>query len=165
MKTKHLTFYALFLAIGVIANFIEHLIPLPFIYPGVKLGLSNAIGLIVLFYMGRGAYSFFGLLRVFLSALLFAGFGSTFLISLGGTIFATLITLLLVSVTKSSIFGISASGGVFHGLGQIVVVSLLYGTIQMLWYMFVLVVSGIITGLLMASVTVLVINKLPKKII
>lgn len=165
MKTKHISLYGLFLAIAVIANYIEHLIPIPFIYPGVKLGLSNAVGLIVLYYLGRRSYSFFGILRVLLSAILFTGFGSSFFISLGGTILATLITIILVSFTKTSIYGFSASGAVFHGLGQVLVVSLLYGTIQMVWYMFILLISGIITGILMALVTSLIIQKLPENLI
>ena len=165
MKVKHIALYGLFLALAVIANYIEHLIPIPFIYPGVKLGLANAVGLIVLYYLGRKSYAIFGILRVLLSAVLFTGFGSSFFISLGGTILATIITIILVSFTKSSIYGFSAAGAVFHGLGQVLVVSLLYGTIQMVWYMFVLVISGIITGILMALVTSLLIGKLPERLI
>jgi len=165
MKTRHLTIYALMLALGVIANYIEHLIPLPFLFPGVKLGLANSIGLVVLHYMGRKSYLLFGLMRVLLSALLFTGFGSTFMISLGGVICASFITLLVVTLTKSSIYGISAAGAVFHGLGQIFVVCILYQTIQMLYYMLILTISGIITGLLMAFVASLLLLKLPKNLI
>lgn len=165
MKVKHISLYALFLAIAVIANYIEHLIPLPFMYPGVKLGLANAVGLIVLYYLGRKSYALFGVLRVLLSAILFSGFGSTFLIALGGTVLATSITILLVSVTKASIYGVSAGGAVFHGLGQVIVVSILYGTIQMLWYMLTLVISSVITGCLMAFITSLIIKKLPEKLV
>ena len=164
MKVKHIALYALFLALAVIVNYVEHLIPLPFIFPGVKLGLANAVGLIVLYYLGRKPYSIFGILRVLLSGI-FTGFGSSFLIALGGTIIATIVTLLVASFTKSSIFGISASGAVFHGLGQVLVVSLIYGTIQMVWYMLVLLISGIITGVLMAMVTALLIKRLPKNFI
>ena len=165
MKTKHIALYGLFLAIAVVANYIEHLIPLPFIFPGVKLGLANSVGLIVLYYLGRKSYAFFGILRVLLSAILFTGFGSTFMIALGGTIVATVFTILVCSITKASIFGISATGAVFHGLGQVLVVSVLYGTIQMMWYMLVLVISGAITGVLMAIVTSLLIRKLPERLI
>ena len=165
MKTKHIALYGLFLAIAVVANYIEHLIPLPFIFPGVKLGLANAVGLIVLYYLGKKSYAFFGLLRVLLSAVLFTGFGSTFMIALGGTIVATIFSILVSSVTKASIYGISATGAVFHGLGQVLVVSILYGTIQMMWYMLILVVSGAITGVLMAIVTSLLISKLPKRLL
>ena len=165
MKTKHIALYGLFLAIAVVANYIEHLIPLPFIFPGVKLGLANAVGLIVLYYLGKKSYAFFGILRVLLSAVLFTGFGSTFMIALGGTIVATIFSILVCSVTKASIYGISATGAVFHGLGQVLVVSLLYGTIQMMWYMLILAISGAITGILMAIVTSLLISKLPKRLI
>ena len=50
MKIKQIARYSLFLAVAVIANYVEHLIPLPFVFPGVKLGLSNSIGLLVLYY-------------------------------------------------------------------------------------------------------------------
>ena len=106
MKTKHIALYGLFLAIAVVANYIEHLIPLPFIFPGVKLGLANSVGLIVLYYLGKKSYAFFGILRVLLSAVLFTGFGSTFMIALGGTIVATIFSILVCSVTKASIYGI-----------------------------------------------------------
>ena len=165
MKTKHIALYGLFLAIAVVANYIEHLIPLPFIFPGVKLGLANSVGLIVLYYLGKKSYAFFGILRVLLSAVLFTGFGSTFMIALGGTIVATIFSILVCSVTKASIYGISATGAVFHGLGQVLVVSILYGTIQMMWYMLILAISGAITGILMAIVTSLLISKLPKRLI
>ena len=165
MKTKHIALYGLFLAIAVVANYIEHLIPLPFIFPGVKLGLANSVGLIVLYYLGRKSYAFFGILRVLLSAILFTGFGSTFMIALGGTIIATAFSILVCTITKASIYGISATGAVFHGLGQVLVVSVLYGTIQMMWYMLVLVISGAITGVLMAIVTSLLIRKLPERLI
>ena len=165
MKTKHIALYGLFLAIAVVANYIEHLIPLPFIFPGVKLGLANSVALIVLYYLGKKSYAFFGILRVLLSAVLFTGFGSTFMIALGGTIVATIFSILVCSVTKASIYGISATGAVFHGLGQVLVVSILYGTIQMMWYMLVLVISGAITGVLMAIVTSLLIKKLPERLV
>ena len=71
----------------------------------------------------------------------------------------------MVSFTKASIYGVSAAGAVFHVLGQVLMVSILYGTIQMVWYMFVLVISGIITGILMALVTSLLIGKLPERLI
>ena len=43
MKTKELVKYALFLTVAVIASYIEHLVPLPFLFPGAKLGLANSI--------------------------------------------------------------------------------------------------------------------------
>ena len=165
MKIKSIARYSLFLAVAIIANYVEHLIPLPFVFPGVKLGLANSIGLLVLYYFDRKSYAIFGLLRVLISAVLFVGFGSSFMISLGGTICATIITLLLVSFTKSSVYGMSATAAVFHGVGQVIVVSMLYNTVQMMWYVFILSISGVMTGILMAGVTAMLIKKLPHQLI
>ena len=104
----------------------------------------------------------FGLLRVLLSALLFTGFGSTFLISLGGNILASLITILLVSNKNISIFGLSVNGAIFHGLGQVIVVAFLYNTIQMIDYVVILSISGIISGILMSFIVNIILTKIPK---
>lgn len=165
MKTKDLVKYALFLTLAVIASYIEHLVPLPFLFPGAKLGLANSLGLIILYIYDKKRYIIFGLLRVLLSALLFSGFGTTFMISLGGNILASLITVALLYDKKISIFGISVNGAIFHGLGQVIVVSIIYSTIQMFNYLIILSISGIVSGLLMAYVTQLVISKLPKYIV
>lgn len=165
MKTKELVKYALFLTVAVIASYIEHLVPLPFLFPGAKLGLANSIGLIVLYIYDKKRYVIFGLLRVLLSALLFSGFGTTFMISLGGNVLASIVTIALLYDKKISIFGISVNGAIFHGLGQVIVVSIIYNTIQMFNYLIILTISGIVSGILMAYVTQLVISKLPKYIV
>ena len=166
MSVKVLVRYAIFLALAVIASYIEHIVPLPFLFPGAKLGLANAIGLIILYIYGKEKYIVFGLLRVLLNALLFSGFGTTFLISLGGNLFASLITVLLISINKKvSIYGLSVNGAIFHGIGQVVVVAIIYQTIQMFNYLVILTISGIISGILMAIVINLLIKKLPKSIL
>ena len=165
MKVRDLVKYAIFLAVAVIFSYIEHLVPLPFLFPGAKLGLANAVGLIILYIYGKEKYIVFGLLRVLLSAILFSGFGTTFLISLGGNIFASLITILLTLNKKISIFGISVNGAIFHGIGQILVVSIIYQTVQMFNYVIILSISGIISGLLMAVIVSLLLRKIPKSLL
>ena len=61
MNSKDLARYSIFLAIAVIFSYIEHLVVLPFIFPGAKLGLANAVGLIILYIYGRDKYVLFGL--------------------------------------------------------------------------------------------------------
>lgn len=165
MKVRDLVKYAIFLAVAVIFSYIEHLIPLPFLFPGAKLGLANAVGLIILYIYGKEKYIVFGLLRVLLSALLFSGFGTTFLISLGGNILASLITMLLTFNKKISIYGISVNGAIFHGIGQILVVSIIYQTVQMFNYLIILSISGIISGILMAVIVSLLLRKIPKSLL
>ena len=41
---------SIFLAMGIVLNIIESLIPIPIAIPGIRLGLANTMGLIVLYY-------------------------------------------------------------------------------------------------------------------
>jgi len=165
MKVKHITRYALLLALAVILNWVEHLIPLPTV-PGVKLGLANAIGILCLYYLGSKSYISFGFLRVLLASLLFGTFlGTSFWISLGGMILASITTLLLSKFSKVSIYGISIAAAIMHGLGQVLVVALLYQTIHIVSYVLILTITGSITGALVAYLSVLIINRLPNNLI
>lgn len=165
MRTRTITRYAFLLALALILNFIESMIPVPFMFPGAKLGLANGVGLIVLYYMGIRHYAGFGLLRVLLAAILWSGFGSAFWISLGGIIASTIITLLVTSFSKASVYGISVSGAIAHGFGQVIVVSIIYETFYMTLYMLILTISGLITGILIAFLVSLIIVRFPKNFI
>jgi heptaprenyl diphosphate synthase len=161
MSTKKIVRYGFLLALSVILSYIESLTPLPFLFPGAKLGLANAIGLIALNYLGIKYYSVFGVFRVLLSAILWTGFGLTFTISLAGAVLSTLITILLFRYTKASVYGISMAGAIFHGLGQVLVVSFVYQTLFMLNYMLLLTIAGLITGFLMAILVSLMLKRMP----
>lgn len=165
MKVKHITRYAILLALAVILNWVEHLIPLPTL-PGIKLGLANAIGILCLYYLGEKSYISFGFLRVFLSSLLFGTFlGTGFWISLGGMVLASITTLILARFTKVSIYGISISGAIMHGLGQVFVVAILYQTPQIVSYVLILTITGSITGALVAYISTLIIKRVPMKFV
>ncbi len=165
MKVKHITRYSILLALAVILSWVEHLIPLPTL-PGIKLGLANAIGILCLYYLGTKSYISFGFLRVLLSSLLFGTFlGTGFWISLGGMILASITTLILAKFSKVSIYGVSIGAAIMHGLGQVLVVSLLYQTAHIISYVLILTVSGSITGAIVAYISVLIINRLPERLI
>jgi len=150
---KKMTRLAILLALGVIINYMEHvLLPTSFIAPGVKLGLANTIGLIVLYYFGVKEFVAIGFLRVVMTAL-FTGFGFNFFISLSGWGLSTLIVLILYAQNKLSIIGLSMVSAVFHGIGQVIMVSILYESMLMLNYLPILSVTGIISGLMIAVIT------------
>lgn len=161
MKTRQITRFGLLLAMGVMLNYIESMVPLPFMFPGAKLGLANAVGIIVLYYFGATYYFGFGILRVVLTALLWSGFGMAFMISLAGAMMAALITIFLYRIGRFSIFALSVGGSVFHGIGQTIMVSILYQTIYMMNYAAILTISGAVTGILIAIVCVQFIKRVP----
>lgn len=163
-NTRKLVTLGLFLAFGTVFNFVENvLINVP-IMPGIKLGIANTITLIVLYYYGWKEYVIIGLLRVLLTALMF-GFGMGTLIALGGWFLSVVITLILYSTKKFSLFGISMSSAVFHGLGQIIVVSMYYQTSGMFILFPILGITGLISGLLIALLVRLIIKHLPAKLV
>ena len=150
---RKMTRLAILLALGVIINYMEHvLLPTSFIAPGVKLGLANTIGLIVLYFFGAKEFLAIGVLRVVMTAL-FTGFGFNFFISLSGWGLSTLIVLILFVQNKLSIIGLSMVSAVFHGIGQVIMVSILYESLLMLNYLPILSVTGIVSGLLIAIIT------------
>ena len=91
-RTNKMVKISLLLAIAMIINYFESLVPLPLPFPGVKLGLANCIGLVVLCLYSSKDYIVFNVMKVFMVALLRTGFGTSFFIGASGTLFATLFT-------------------------------------------------------------------------
>jgi heptaprenyl diphosphate synthase len=159
--TIRLTRLAMFLALGVLLNYAEAvLLPTAFLAPGVKLGIANTVGLIVLYYFGPRDYILLGFLRVVMTSL-FTGFGFNFLIGLSGWIMATVMVIIAVYYARLSIFGLSLVGAVAHGVGQILMVTLLYQTPYMINYLPILTITGTGAGLVIAYLSQRIIQRMP----
>lgn len=162
-STKKIVRLSLFLALGVVLNIIESMLPVLIPVPGVKLGIANTIGLIVLYYYGPKEYTLIGFLRVILVALLRTGIGSiSFILSLSGWLLSTIFILLIYLIKKVSIFGLSMSSAVMHGVGQIIMVIFIYSLPEMINYLPILIVSGIISGNVLALLCSELLKKLDK---
>ena len=147
---------AIFLALGIVLNIIESMIPLPIPLPvpGLKLGLANTMGLIVLYFYSPKEYIAIGFLRVFFVALFRTGLGSiAFILSLSGWAISTLITLLIYFLHKSSIYGLSITSALFHQVGLIIVAMIIYDTPILINYLPFLLITGGISGALVAFIT------------
>lgn len=158
MKKESLTHkivrLSIFLALGIVLNIVESLIPLPIAIPGIRLGLANTMGLIVLYYYSPKEYVAIGFLRVFFVALFRTGLGSlASMISFGGWLISTIITLLIYIFKKSSIYGLSVVSAMFHQVGQIIMVMIIYQLPEFINYLPVLLLSGSISGVLVAFLT------------
>ncbi len=164
-NTRKMVKMSLLLAVAIVLNFFESLIPLPFLFPGIKLGLANSIGLVVLFIGNKKDYVLFMVLKLILIALLRTGFGTSFFIGAGGTLFAMTATLLIYQIKSASIFSLSIVGACFHSLGQILIILLLYSNIYMINYLPILLVSSVISGFLTAFLASTLLTKMPAKLI
>lgn len=164
-STNKLVRISLLLAFALIINFLESLVPLPIPLPGVKIGLANCIGLMVLFCFNKKDYVVFNVLKVLMVALLRTGFGTAFFISSLGTLLSTIATLLVYRFTKASIYGLSIVGALFHSLGQVLMVMILYSNIYMINYLPILEIVSIISGCLTAFISAMLLEKLPTKLL
>ena len=151
ITTQKLTRLALLTATSVVLGYIESIIcammPLP---PGIKLGLANTVVLYSIYTLGVGCSIILIILKVILTGFMSGNLAAAFLYSMGGAVLS-LVTMLLVkniSKDKVSIVGVSVVGAVFHNVGQILVASLLLQTPGLMFYVFVLMISAVITGTL-----------------
>lgn len=151
LTTQKLTRLALLAAAAVVLGYIEGILtafaPLP---PGIKLGLANTVVLYSIYTLGIGCSIILIILKVVLTGFMSGNLAAAFLYSMAGAVLS-LITMLLVknlSGDKVSIVGVSVVGAVFHNVGQILVAALILQTPGILFYVFVLMISAVITGTL-----------------
>jgi len=145
MQSKRIAYYGLFASLAILMGYVEMLIPMPLLVPGMKLGLANVIIVIVLYFMDAKAAFFISLVRVLLSGLLFAGFAGL-LYSLAGAIFSFCMMALMKKTNQFSIIGVSIAGGVFHNIGQIIVAILVVDNLKLVYYLPFLLFFGVATG-------------------
>lgn len=151
MQSTKVAKYGLFAALALMMSYVEMLLPIPLLMPGMKLGLANVIMVVVLYDMDAKSAFFISLVRVMLAGLLFQGFAGL-LYSLAGAFCSWLIMVLLKKSKQLSIVGVSVAGGVCHNVGQILVAAAVVENIKMAYYLPVLLVSGVVTGFVIGLV-------------
>ena len=146
MKTRKIAYLGMLMALALVLSYVESLIPFAVGIPGVKLGLTNIVTVIML-YIAAPMETF--LLCVFRAVLSGFMFGNAFSIiySLAGCILSFIVMYLLKKSDKFSSVSISLVGGVCHNIGQIIVAAIVLSTYSVVYYIPVLLVAGCITGL------------------
>ncbi len=136
----------MFTAAAMICSYIESLIPINFGIPGIKLGLANLVVLLVLYTMGAKEAAAVSFLRIILTGFLF---GNMFAIlySLAGGLLSFLVMWLLKRMELHMVF-VSVTGGISHNIGQLFVAALVVENYNILFYIPVLFIAGLFTGLL-----------------
>ncbi|MBI5985365.1 Gx transporter family protein [Clostridium perfringens] len=130
------------LTIFMIELHIPPLVPIP----GVKLGLANIITLIVLYLYGIREASTVLIIRILLGSMFF-GQVVSLLYSLSGGLMCLLVMILLMKIVgKEVIWFVSVGGAIAHNIGQIIIAMILFQTTSVLYYLPVLILSGVITG-------------------
>ena len=148
-------------ALAMIFSYIETFIPFNFGVPGIKLGLANLVVLLGLTFLPAVDVLLVSVVRIVLSSLLFGNVMSLWY-SLAGGLLSFLCMWLLTRREGYSIIGISMAGGVMHNVGQVITAAIIVKTIQLTWYLPVLLVAGLVTGLIIGSLAKLLMPRVQK---
>jgi heptaprenyl diphosphate synthase len=143
---RHVAFCGVFTALAMIFSYIEALIPIPLGIPGAKLGFANICIIVVLYMAGARAAFFVDVLRIVLTGMLF-GSMPTFLFSITGGILSVLVMIIAKKTGWLSMLGVSVLGGISHNIGQLACAVLVMEGIGIAWYLPVLLVAGVLTGI------------------
>ena len=145
MKTKKIAYLGLLIALAFVFSYIEFLIPVNIGIPGAKLGLANLVIIVTLYTLNEKDAFILSIIRIVLVGFTFANLASM-LYSLAGGILSFLAMFLAKRTKKLSITGVSVIGGVFHNIGQIIMAIWVVKTASLIYYLPVLMVSGIAAG-------------------
>lgn len=133
-------------AIAMVLAWLEsQLPPLAVAVPGIKLGLPNIAIIFILYRFGWKEAAGVSFVRIVAVSLLF-GNVPTLLYSLAGGLLSLLGMTLLKKTNLLSTVGVSVAGGVLHNVGQILMAMLIMSTAGLGYYLIVLCVTGIISG-------------------
>lgn len=147
-KTKKMVVLGILVSQALILHIIERMIPVPVPVPGIKLGLANAVSLMAIVFFGAKEALIVVVLRTFLGSVFGGGF-SAFIYSLIGGFISTLAMAIMYKRFRSifSLPAISVVGAVFHNIGQLAVASLIVLNARLFYYLPVLMISAVVTGL------------------
>lgn len=157
---KKTAYLGLFLALALICSYIESLIPFYFGIPGVKLGLTNIVVVLMLYCTGAKSALAVSVLRILLSGFLFGNMFSI-LYSLAGGLASFLCMVLLKRSGRFRIISVSAAGGVTHNLGQIAVAAAVVENRSLFYYYPVLFIAGTLTGIVIGIAAQEILLRLP----
>lgn len=148
-KNKRLLYISLLAAQGVVITLLERSIPFPFAFaPGAKLGLANIVTIMALFTLPFKDSLKVVWMRLIISTFL-GGTLSTFLYSFAGAFlsFFGMVLVRRLGPSRVSLIGVSATGGILHNVGQLIVASTIAQSFSVMLYLPILAFTGIFSGI------------------
>ncbi|MBC8079887.1 MAG: Gx transporter family protein [Gorillibacterium sp.] len=162
-ELKRAAMISILASVAVVLGVVESFIPFAIAVPGAKLGLGNIMVLTCLyFFKGRDAVSLI-VLKTLLTSFILGTF-STFLFSLFGAFASFLVMFILLRLGKDrfSLIAISIVGGIAHNLGQLAAASIVLGSTTIFFYLPLLFISGVVTGVFVGIATTYLVGSIGK---
>ena len=143
---RKISVISMFSAFAVLAAYVETFIPSIGV-PGARLGLANIAVVLALYLLDAESAIIINVVRIVIVGLLF---GSLISISfaLAGAFVSLTVMIIMKKVFGFSIITVSIFGGFFHNIGQVIVAMILVNNYSVLYYLPVLLIVGIVTGLI-----------------
>lgn len=149
---------------AILISLLELVIPIPIPVPGVKLGLANIITIIAIAFLDFKDVLTIVLLRCIVVAVLSKGITVLPFSLTGGLLSAIAMWLLYQKLSRwFSIKGISVVGAIVHNTAQLMVASLILGETVIFYYIPVLLISAVITGLITGTISELTVREIDKR--
>lgn len=146
-KTRRITFMGLLFSTALVLSFVESMLPvLPMMPPGVKLGLSNIVTMYALFTLGTGSGVTVAVLKSFFVFLMRGPMAAS--LSMAGGLVSVGCMLLLAKLPglSRSYLLLSIFGAIGHNIGQLLLYSVIGGTVKILYLVPVMVITGAVMG-------------------
>lgn len=162
-RLKKTIFLSLLTVFAMALNFLESLIPLGSVIPGIKIGVSNIVILSIIYIYSVKE----GVLCAFLKSALitfFAGNLSSFLYSISGGILSALGMGAFKRIKSLSPVGVSMMGSFFHITAQIMVAFFTLDSYTVFYYYPYLLSFGIISGMVNGYLVKLLLEKLERRV-
>ena len=159
METRKVARIGMLMALAMILSYVESLFPAFVAIPGVRIGLANLAVIFALYTLGFKEAFAISILRVVLSSLLF-GTVLSLAYSAAGAVLSIIVMALLKRTRLFGVPAVSVCGAVSHNLGQIGVACLILNAKGLLYYIPVLMISGVISGLIIGLTASVLVNRI-----
>ena len=161
--SRRIAMIAVYVALAFIFSYIEAIFPFSLGIPGVKLGLANIITVYVLFSTGSIKDTcLVTFLRIILAAFTFGNL-SLMMYSMAGGVLSLLVMILFYKLNTFGITGVSVLGGVSHNIGQLIVAAIILETKEIVYYIPVLLIAGVIAGLVVGAIAGICVRRIHPK--
>ncbi|WP_416197689.1 MAG: Gx transporter family protein [Sporanaerobacter sp.] len=160
---RKLVFLSLLVSLGLALSILESFMPIPFVAPGAKLGLSNMVVLVTLVIFGFKEALAVGVLKSMLFSLATGSISSLFY-SLSGSVLSCITMYIVYSYFSNiySLIGVSIFGAVAHNLAQVSVASLMMKNLKIFSYLPILLLTSLFTGYFVGLSSIFISKNLKK---
>ncbi len=157
---RKLTLCAVLTAAALVTFVIELQLPPLTGIPGIKPGLANIFTLFTLCWLGRGWAFALMMVRVVLGCLITGRMTALGYSLVGGALAYLVMAALLYVISERQLWVVSMFGAMAHNLGQMLVARFVAGVAAIWYYLPVLLLSALITGLFTGLCAQLVLKRL-----